>query len=250
MSETTLNSIVLRRKDSGETDRRLTVLTREVGKIDLIAKGARKAASRLAGSSDPLTVATFSVALGKKNRFITQSQPIQSFRGLRTDFDRLSYALALCELYAVLLPWEEPQPEAFDLLIESLGFLEKHPKPLVALAWAEVQLLMQSGFMPQFDVCVVTGEAPSETNPFISPSAGGYVSEVASRDYRDRFRTRVELLYGLSKMVEQPVPPANFKFVEEGLADLLPFWQHIAETALPANVAAISELRHQMVTES
>src|SRR5688500_15988706 len=105
MSDTTVTAIVLRRKDSGERDRRLTLLTPELGKVDAIAKGARKGASRLAGSSDPLAMARMTLAKGKVNLFVTQAQPIHSFRGLRTDFERLSLALALVELYGAVLPW-------------------------------------------------------------------------------------------------------------------------------------------------
>jgi DNA repair protein RecO (recombination protein O) len=240
--ETTVHAIVLRRTNTGETDRRLTVLTLEHGKIDVVAKGARKAASRLAGSSDPLSVAIFSFAAGKKNRFVTQAQPLTSFRGLRTDYERLSLALALCELYAAVLPWEEPMPEAYELLADSLRHLESHPKPLVALAWSEIQLLMISGFMPQFDRCVVTDAAVSEVRPLLSPRAGGYVTDSAAGEYGDRFRTRVEVLYGLARLPEFSEPPSNLKFVEQALSDLLRFWQSIAETALPANQSAIAAL--------
>src|SRR5579862_305209 len=151
LSEATVHAIVLRRRDSGESDRRLTVLTREVGKIDIVAKGARKSGSRLAGSSDPLVVAKFSIATGKKNQFITQAQPMASFRGLRTDYERLSFGLALCELYSAVIPWEEPFPEAYELLASSLHILETHERPVVAMVWAQLQLLSLSGFLPAFD---------------------------------------------------------------------------------------------------
>ncbi|AIE88034.1 DNA repair protein RecO [Fimbriimonas ginsengisoli] len=245
MPETTVQAIVLRRRDSGESDRRLTLLTLELGKIDAVAKGARKAASRLAGISDPLSSATLGIAEGKVNRFVTQAQPIASFRGLRTDFERLSFGLALVELYAAVLPVEQPFPEAYELLNESLRHLERHAKPLIALLWAEAKLLEISGFMPQFDRCVVTGEPLAEANPFVSPRAGGYVADAVAGPYVDRFRTRAEALYGLARLPTLDAPPANMKFADEALADLLPFWQAIAEAPLPANEAVVREARHK-----
>jgi DNA repair protein RecO len=235
---------VLRRRDSGESDRRLTVLTQEMGKIDLIAKGARKAGSRLAGSSDPLVVAKFGVATGKKNLFITQTQPMASFRGLRTDFERLSFALALCELYSAIVPWEEPFPEAFDLLNRSLQFLEAHEKPVVALVWAELQLMSLSGFAPAWDRSCIDGEPVAEAAPYISPHAGGYVNDADAMRFTDRMRTRAEVLYGLAKATELDEPPKNLKFAEECLIVLLPFWRQIAESPLPANEACVAEVRH------
>ncbi len=244
MPDRTVHAIVLRRKDAGESDRRLTILTPEHGKIDVIAKGARKAASRLAGSSDPLSIAIMNLAEGKRNLYVTQTQPLTSFRGLRSDFERLSFALALVELYAAVIPLEQPIPEAYYLLEKSLRDLENHPKPIVSLIWSEVQLLNLSGFMPQFGSCVISEKPIAEAEPFVSPQAGGYVSHAEAGRFIDRFQTRAEVLYGLVKLSEIEKPPPNLKFAPETLATLFPFWRHVAETALPANESAVAEARH------
>jgi len=245
--ERTVHSIVLRRRDVGETDRRLTILTEESGKMDVVAKGARKAASRLAGISDPLTVARLSIAEGKHTAFITQAQPMSSFRGLRMDFERLSLALALVELYAAVCPYEQPFPEAFELLQVSLAQLEHHERPLVAMVWAQVRLLQETGFFPQLDRCIVSDEPLTEGDPFLSPHAGGYVSDFAAVSYTDRYRVRAEILYGLDKMVPLDEPPKQFKAAEESLLALFPFWRHVAETPLPANDAYLAEIRHSRI---
>jgi recombinational DNA repair protein (RecF pathway) len=130
------------------------------------------------------------------------------------------------------------------MLLASLRFLENHPKPVVCLLWAETKLLEVSGFLPQFDRCVATGEPVATANPFVSPSAGGYVSESACLTFVDRFRTRAEILYGLARLPEFEEPPAHMKLASETLADLLPFWRAIAETPLPANESVVKEVRH------
>ena len=244
MSETTVTAIVIRRKDSGESDRRLTLLTREFGKLDVLAKGARKSASRLAGVSDPLTMATMTLAKGKVNQFVTQAQPKSSFRGLRIDYERLSLALALVELYASILPWNEPQESIFNLLESSLGHLEKHPKPLVALVWAELKLLEESGYLPPFDHCVLKGSRVVEGLPWVSPTAGGYVCDTEAGAFPDRFQVRSEALIGLARAAELDDPPENLKFANECLLALIPIWRHILDTPLPANEAVKRELRH------
>lgn len=212
--------------------------------MDVTAKGARKGGSRLAGSSDPLTIAQLGLASGKRNVFVTQAQPIASFRGLRSDYDRLSFGLALCELYAAILPWEEEAPEAFDLLESSLGHLDRGEHPLAALIWAELKLLILSGYLPAFDRSAVDGAPIGEANPWFSTHAGGYVGpEVAAR-YTDRIQTRAEVLYGLAATSELDAPPTKLKFAEESLALLLSYWRQIAEAPLPANEACVAEVRH------
>ncbi len=234
MSESSLRAIVLRRTDSGESDRRLTLLTFELGKIDAIAKGARKGNSRLGAVSEPLSVAVMSLAPGRHARFVTQAQQSRSFRKMRTSFDRLSFALALTELYAAVLPYEEPVPEVFELLERSLQELEAHEQPLVAFIWCQCKLLEVSGFWPSFDTCVTDGSSVVVAEPWLSPEAGGFLSEESANEYTDRFRTRAEVLYGLARIVDLDVPPANLKFAVPTTLALLPFWKHFVDYRLPS----------------
>ena len=226
--------MVLRRRDSGESDRRLTVLSRERGKLDVVAKGARKGGSRLAGSSEPLVAVIFQVAVGKVNRFVTQAQPSTSFPGLRSDYDRLSMGLALAELFEAVLPWEEPDEDACDLLVACLRAVESHPKPLVAYVWAQVALLSLTGFLPSFGECAVSGAPIVEGDPWVSGQAGGYVAARHASAYHDAFQTRAEVLYGLSKIAGLEEPPAHLKFAEEAVRVLLNLWRHTLERGLPA----------------
>jgi DNA repair protein RecO (recombination protein O) len=239
----TVNAIVLRRKESGESDRRLTVLTLEQGKIEVVAKGARKAASRLAGSSDPLSASVMNLAPGKRNLYVTQAQPLSSFRALRSDFDRLSMGMALVELYAAVVPLEQPDPEAYELLKVSLEALEIHEKPIVALVWSEVKLLETAGFMPQFGECAVSGEAVGGGSCWVSPTAGGYVASGYAERFVDRFQVAPKVLAGLSRIGSLEQPPGNLKMALACLSALLPFWRHFAETALPANEALLGHLK-------
>ena len=234
MPETTVQAVVLRRRDAGETDRRLTILTPELGKIDVYAKGARKGASRLAGVSDPLSVGRLSLADGRRSRFVTQAQPQTSFPGLRTDYDRLANGLATAEIFAAVLPYEQPDPEAYELLVRSLRSIEKHPKPLAAAAWSQVALLAHAGFMPVVDACVASGARLAEGEPFLSPRAGGYVGEAYASAYPDRFRVRAEVVLNLERLAPLENPPPNLKFAEETIVALLPFWRYVADTPLPA----------------
>lgn len=242
-AEITYHAIVLRRRDAGESDRRLTLLTREAGVVDVVAKGARKGGSRLSGISEPLSACIIHVASGKKNAFVTQAQPISSFPGLRADYSRLSFGLALAELGSAVLPHEQEAEEAFTFFVQALRHLEAHSKPIVALAWAEIHLLALAGFLPSFASCVVTGSDVLEALPFLSPHAGGYVVVSEVGRFTDRFQTRAEVLYGLSRLSDELEPPSNLRFASESILALLPFWRAIAERPLPANESVAGELR-------
>jgi DNA repair protein RecO (recombination protein O) len=243
LAELNVRGIVIRRRESGESDRRLTLLTRELGKIDIVAKGARKSASRLSGASEPLTLAIFCLASGKRNRYVTQAQSLASFNGLRRDFDRLSMAFSLIELFAALVPSEQPEPELFEHLENSLFALESHSKPLVAIIWAEARLLSLSGFTPELSHCVVTGDSPMGDNCWLSPKAGGLIGSQSLGGFVDRFEAKREVVIGLDRIGTLTAPPANLKLAEGVFAALVPFLRFAAETALPATDALLELLR-------
>ena len=234
---------MLRRRDAGESDRRLTLLTLEEGKIDAVAKGARKSGSRLAGSSEPLMVTELQLAPGKKNLFITQAQPHTSFPGLRKDYERLTFALALLEVCDAILPYHEPFPEAYELLASCLESLQSHEKPRVAFVWVQLAFMKLTGFVPQLAECVQTGSEVLEARPFVSPTAGGYVVAERAQFIYDRFQVKAEVLYGLAKTADLETPPPNLKLAEECLIVLFPFWRHIADRPLPGLEACINDLR-------
>jgi DNA repair protein RecO (recombination protein O) len=251
--EESVAGIVLRRKDSGESDRRLTLLTKEFGKIDVVAKGARKPSSRLSGSTEPFSVAVFCLATRagagqRRNSFLTQAQPSTGFRGLRADYDRLCLALALIELFAVVLPFEEPNAEAYDLLFASLQSLERHSKPAAALVWAEVALLEISGFSPQFLNCVECGDEGRGGEGALSPEAGGFLCPVHERECSDRFYVRGEVLIALGRISMLAEPPENLKFSDACLHALAPFWRRIADAPLPALESLLNHLHSERLS--
>lgn len=174
------------------------------------------------------------LAPGRRQAFITQSQPQSSFPGLRTDYDRLSFGLALAELYEAILPEQEPFPEAYELLLRSLLSLERHEKAEVAFVWAQIALMRLAGFLPQWDSCVHTGGPVAEALPFVSPTAGGYVVASHVMVLHDRVQTRAEVLFGLSRLADLDSPPPALKFARESIVLLTHFWRHIADKPLPA----------------
>jgi DNA repair protein RecO (recombination protein O) len=244
-AEVTAEAVVLRRSESGETDRRLTLLTRAFGKIDVVAKGARKPGSRLAGSSEPLVRATFTWAEGRMRRFVTQVQPLTSYPRIRSDYDRTMAALALAELTAVGVPYESPQfdtHDLFDLLVESLSAIESADDWKPALVWAESRLMDAEGVHPEWTTCAVSGRDLAENPAWVSATAGGYVAAAESTSFGDRFAASAEALIALKRVVALDAPPSKLKGADECLRIMFAFWRHALENRLPANEALVQGL--------
>lgn len=223
----TVTAIVLQRRNWMESDRILTLLTKENGKMEVVARGARKAGSHLAASTEPFVFGEMHVAKGRVKNYLTQSLVHTIFPGIRKDYQRLSYALALSELYSAFTLQDQTVPKVFDLFARSLSFLEDHPKPLVVLIWSGLYLMQLEGVLPDWVHCNIKGVPLSEQIAWVSPAAGGYVSQEAAMRFFDRFEVRREVLIGLSKMIECLNPPKNLKFADECLRVLLSIWKEL-----------------------
>ncbi len=243
MAESDVRGFVLSRKDSGESDRRIWILSDTGQVLEAIAKGARKVPSRLSAITEPLSFADFHLALGKRRFYVTQGQLLASGRLLRTDYDRLSLALAFAELLMATLPSGKEHVEAYQLFHRALETLETHARPLVAFLWAQSKLLSMSGFEPSFDQCAISGAQITESQAFFSMRAGGYVSSAEAGPFNDRFSVRGEVLIALARLPRLDNPPANIRHAEECLVLTSFIWRDVAEKALPALEAAISAVR-------
>src|ERR1041385_7501431 len=142
-----VNAIVLRRSDLGETDKILRLLTREAGRIDAVAKGAKRGASKLSGATELFTYSRIQLATGKSLEIVTQCEIKESFPSLRSNLDALTRATYLCELVDRLVAQHEPNPEVFDLLLSALYLLRRAgANPDVIVHSFEMHLMEERGY--------------------------------------------------------------------------------------------------------
>ena len=97
--KTVTGGVVLRVTDTKETDRILTALTADRGKIPLIARGARRKNSRLAAACQMPAYSELTIFKRGSWYMLDEASPIELFDGLGRDIELL--ALAACA--AVLL---------------------------------------------------------------------------------------------------------------------------------------------------
>lgn len=244
-SEVSADAIVVYRSDSGESDRRLTLVTDEFGKIDVLARGARKAGSRLAGSSEPMVRAVFHWVVGRNRRFVTQVQPMTSFPTVRSDYGRTLAGVGLIELFRTALPYESPHEGLFSLLADSLAHLEKAEAASPTMVWALAKFLEAEGVHPSWLTCTVTGQQVSENPAYVSPLTGGYVCSEVARTRSDSRLVAVEALIALDKVVDLDTPPSNVVHGNECLGLLHEFLCNTLESRLPALSAWLSQINSQ-----
>jgi DNA repair protein RecO (recombination protein O) len=166
-------AIILRRHDFGEADRMLTLFSREYGKIQAIAKGARKPQTRKSGHVELFMRTNFLIAKGKNLDIITQAELVEPYKLLREDLVRTTYASYVVELLDRFTAEEDHDLRKYNLLADGLGWIASSDNLLLAARFYELRLLSLAGFQPQLFNCVSCGEPIVEQDQFFSAELGG-----------------------------------------------------------------------------
>ncbi len=149
----TYHGIVLRAEDQGEYDKRLTLYTRELGKIKAKVVGVKKTASKLRSFTLPFTEARLQVYLHGAPRAglrdpgkIIGGEALFHHAKIREDWERLIQCSALCETLETLThPFYQNEKE-YDLLAETLRQMEKTPSPVLLRLRFTLMLLKILGY--------------------------------------------------------------------------------------------------------
>ena len=165
-------AIIIRRSDAGEADRLVTILT-PLGRQRVVARGARKLHSRLAGHIELFTHTMLMLAIGRNLHIVTQSSPLDRFERLRADLERIGAAYYAAELVDRLVEEEAENKRAFSILLGTLRALNAGAAIDLTLRAYELHLLDALGYRPQLYECAACGAVLTEATNRFSPVTGG-----------------------------------------------------------------------------
>ncbi len=217
-------AIILRRSDLGEADRLLTLLTPERGKLRVVAKGARKIASRKSGHVELFNRVNLLIAKGRGEfDIVSQAETVEPFRALRDDLLRSTYAHYAAELVDRFAEEGTSQPELFDLICDTLGWLSTASDLALAARYFELRLLTLAGFQPQLFRCVGGGEPLTEIESDEtygwSPGQGGALCAAHAAARTDISRLSLGALKVLRHAMRSEYPAVAALRVRESVAD-------------------------------
>ena len=157
MVELRSQALVLRSRDWREADRLVTLLTRDAGKVTVLARGVKKSKSKFAALVEPLTLGCYLLHRGKSMDTLIQGEIVKPYFSLRQDLLHYATAQYFCELVERALPPNEPAVTIFTLLVAALEILEKDADPTRVARCFELSLLDDLGFCPALDGCFFCG---------------------------------------------------------------------------------------------
>lgn len=179
-------AIVLQSYPLGEADRLVSFLSRSLGRIRGVARGARRPKSRFGSTLERLShirIWFFERETRELVR-INQCEIIESFLDAFRDYPS-SVALSLfSEITEAALPGREASDANFRLLLLVSQNVKRHLKPEVPLAYFALWTVKLGGWLPPLDVCGRCGR------PLYKDTSGrpAYVAPSASALLCDRCR--------------------------------------------------------------
>ena len=169
-------AIILRRFDLGEADRLLTLLTPHHGKIEVVAKGARKLTSTKTGHVELFTRADMLIHKGRELGIAVQAEMTAPYLPLRDDLTLGAYAGYAAELADRFTnEGDDETARLFTLLDETFNRLCTDTDPRLALRYYEIHLLDLAGFRPELNECVIGHEDIQPEDQYFSYAEGGVV---------------------------------------------------------------------------
>ncbi|KIL44440.1 DNA repair protein RecO [Jeotgalibacillus soli] len=154
--------IVIRTNDYGESNKVVTIYTRELGKIAVMARGAKKANSRLSAVSQLFTYAHFLFQKGSGMGTLQQGDMIASWRIIKEDLFKAAHASYMADLLDKAVEDNKINPFLFELFLQCLSFINEGYDEEVICFIFEMKLLPVYGVQPVLDQCANCGETEGQ----------------------------------------------------------------------------------------
>jgi len=189
-SSQTTPAIVLRARPYGESDKIVSFLTENFGKLTGIAKGALRSRRRFLNSLEPFSLVQlqFQDSAHGNLAFIAGADLLFSLRRLASSLEGISYASYLVEITDGLISERDENLSVFQHLRDGLRYLDESGGSLRFLIQYELKLLQLAGYRPALDDCKRCGQARHTAHLgqwHFSPADGGVLCDSCSRIRRE-----------------------------------------------------------------
>jgi len=192
MSIKETKAIVLHSRKQGETSKILSMLTRNYGKMSLMAKGSRNVKSKYLGVLETFNYISivFYYKESRSLQFTSQAEIIESFPGIHKELGKMALAAVPLEIIEKTEPREHENPQLFQLLLDTLRSFETCSSGLKNITRAfQLKSLRISGIQPQLEKCNRCGKVKAEGMNHFDLDRGVYHCQSCG----GQFETSVEL---------------------------------------------------------
>ncbi|MFH1745386.1 MAG: DNA repair protein RecO [bacterium] len=169
--------IVLNKVPFRENDCRVLVYSLERGKIDLVARGARKISSKISGHIEPLTECRIMAVRGRNFDYVGSALAGVIYPRVKNNLEKIEIAGKAVQTFNNLIKEEEPDKNIYFLLREFLDLLSARETGNHQLLYSSYvyKLLFFLGYKPELENCVLCKNKIEPDNNHFDFSRGGLI---------------------------------------------------------------------------
>lgn len=160
MTEQALRALVVRSVDYGESDRIVTLLTDRVGRVSVLARGARRSRRRYGGALSLFVVGKVLIRPGRARSSLGTLERFECIENfgptITSDVATMAHGSYMLEVAREICPADHPEAEIFELLADSLRALSRGASVNLLRAF-ELRLLECAGIAPTLICCAKCG---------------------------------------------------------------------------------------------
>jgi DNA repair protein RecO (recombination protein O) len=190
---------ILNKRDLRENDRLFVIYTDQLGKIEAVAKGARKIKSKMAGHLDLFSIVDLMVAPGRSYYQIAGAETLRNFINLKSDLIKVALASYCLEMIDIFTKTEHPDLKIYAILNELLKIFDgkknkDHLKLYGLSKFFILKLLSALGWMPELYSCVKCKKKIVPNGNLFDAGRGGLVCGACSLEGVSISTTTIKIL--------------------------------------------------------
>jgi len=171
-------AITLKKQPHKENDCFFTFYTKNLGKMSVLATGAKKIKSKLVGHLEPFGICQISIAHGYFTPRLTASDSVARLNNISTDLNLIKAAGQCLQLVEKITKENHPDDKVYELLENVLSALEQKPsqeKIKIIYPVFVLKLLTLLGYQPELYKCLQCSQEIRPEGNLFSAERGGLI---------------------------------------------------------------------------
>lgn len=157
----------------------------ERGKVDAVAKGIRRARSKLSGRLEFGNEVLLTLHRGRSLDVIESAEIVSERWRALVEPERFAVASMACELVDAFCEPDLALPDVYELLLGMLAAVASSEEPKILVPRFSMRLLEALGLAPPLDACIQCGNPIGDAHAWVDAQAGGLVDEACRERWRD-----------------------------------------------------------------
>jgi len=209
--------LVIKEVHVDDADKIITLITEDVGKVSVSARGARKN-GRQAYGTQILTYGQYILFKGRNSYSLNGCDILATFYDLANDLERFTYAAHMLELASDACTDDQTTGRVLNLLLHGLNALNKGREPMLISSAFSMKLAQVCGYPPHVTSCANCRNRALETIYF-SFNKCGFVCEACAKHDGDAVPVTIGTAKAILHVLCSDHPGVfNFNLSSENLA--------------------------------